>query len=278
MPKSQGFCIFCDGPGLTKEHVIANWTSAYITKNVADHGKMSIQIDNPGSREIVRPPVLKKVSGDPRSRQVRQVCGECNGGRSGGWMGKQQQLAKPIALPLILGKRTTLSYADQKTLAIWIMMTVMVSEFSDPDLGGIPKQDRHLLRIFQHPVPNWKIFIGRYPEGMTKPYLHHESASFALEDGSREDALNTQCTTYSVGHLYVHAISSKNAGWINRTRTGLGSTSWLRQLWPVIDAPLIWPPPLSLTEADAESIPGALYRAGAAINRRIEEATKGRKS
>lgn len=265
MPKPQGFCIYCGGTNLTKEHVIADWTSAYMGKNVADHGKLSIQIDLPGtSNEKIVESAIKKISGDPRSRSVRRVCLDCNRG----WMSKQQQFAKPIAVPLILGESAKVSRAGQRTLAIWIMMTVMVSEFSDPDLGGIPAQDRHLLRLFQHPVPNWKIFIGRYPDGMTKPYLHHESAALPLEDGSSDNSLNTQATTYSVGHLYVHAISSKNASFIAGSRNGLLSMNWLRQLWPVIDDPFDWPPPLSLTEADAESLPGTLYRAGSAVNRR----------
>jgi hypothetical protein len=126
---------------MTKEHVIANWTRKYLGRNVKAHGKMSVTIDNPGVPGEQVTSYVKKVDGDPRARQVRQVCKICNGG----WMKEMQDAAKPIALPIILGGRAVLSAVNQKTLVIWILMTVMTSEFSDAEFAGIPDSDRRFL-------------------------------------------------------------------------------------------------------------------------------------
>jgi len=265
MPRPQGFCVYCGGAGLTREHVIANWTARFLHKNITEHGKLSVQIDNPGLKQ--REKVLsniKKISGDPRSRSVRRVCAKCNGG----WMRDQQDRAKPLAAPMILGRPTELTRDDQRTLAVWVLMTVMTSEFSDAEFAAIPQSDRSFLRTFQAPPNNWKILIGNYPDGMTKPYLHHESAQMTYEGAESYDALDTQATTYTVGHIYVHAVSSRHREFVDGVRIDLWGANRLEQLWPVIHTPLNWPPLLRLTEQDAESIPGTLYGFAASLNKR----------
>jgi hypothetical protein len=267
MPKPQGVCIFCGGTGLTKEHVIADWTAKYLHKNIRDHGKWSIRIDEPGDSARIVSNEIKKIDGDPRSRKVRRVCLVCNGG----WMRAQQDLAKPIALPMILGSKATLFRREQMTLAIWVLMTVMTSEHSDPEYAAIPQRHRDFLRVFQSPPDNWKIFFARYPKGMTEPYLHHESSEIIFEGIPSDNALNTQATTYSVGHVYVHAVSSTQSLFIDHVRPnllfGLNRTF---QLWPIVEDVLRWPPPLSFTEDDAQAAPGTLYRYGAEVNRRSQ--------
>jgi hypothetical protein len=271
MPKPHGTCIYCGSSKneLTKEHVLADWTSRFFEgMTLSAHSKSSVVIEHAGVSGERIMSSIKKIDGDPRARKVRKVCKPCNGG----WMKGQQDVARRIAELLISGLPATLSAADQKTLAILVSMTVMVSEFSDAEFAGIPDTDRSFIRAFLSLPANWKIWIGCYPRGDANPYLHHESASFPAKDGSGDDALNTQATTYTVGHLYVHAISSVRPWVISSAILMPQTVSTIRQLWPIIEVPMTWPPPLSLTEEGAESFPGTMYRFAAAMNRRNEAA------
>jgi hypothetical protein len=54
MAKKQGQCIFCGGLGLTREHIWADWASAYIKKNVTRHGKLESIIHSPGKDPKMR--------------------------------------------------------------------------------------------------------------------------------------------------------------------------------------------------------------------------------
>lgn len=263
MPRPQGFCIFCRGTDLTKEHIIADWTAQYLPKNVPSHTKTSLRIDEPSLVETVQRSA-KKIDGDPRSRKIRKVCKSCNGG----WMRKQQDLAKPIAAPMIQGQKVCLSSANQKTLAIWILMTIMVSEFSDEEFGAIPLADRQFLKAMQSPPSNWKILLGHYPHGIRVPYLHHESAALNLHGAPIDnEALNTQATTYTVGHVYVHAVSSVDPKFVAGVHANPRENR-LVQIWPVLSDLRTWPETLSLSHAEANGIPGTLYRYAVELNRR----------
>jgi hypothetical protein len=123
MPRPQRFCIFCGRPGLTREHVWADWLKKYIPKNEINHTSFSATL-HPTRSDFRR----KKVAGDLRSRRLRVVCRSCNNG----WMSRLQERAKPLLLPLIKGESTAFTYDEQELLAAWITMSIMVAEQFDP--------------------------------------------------------------------------------------------------------------------------------------------------
>jgi hypothetical protein len=272
---AQGRCVFCGGSRLTHEHVYADWTRRYIRKNVPKHGLLSTIINTPG----VNPETLsnlKPVSGDPRSRRVRCVCQRCNNG----WMKRIQDDVQSTAIPLITGKKTTLTRSTQKLVAMWIAMAVIVSEFSNRSsqefsaekTAGVPETDRRWLYNFQTIPPNWKIWIGHYPSGHDDAFWHHESLVFLDEDApnvasSDGHRPNTQATTYTVGKLYVHAFSSVRGDVVRGWKVGTRAAHWLRQIWPSIEETIVWPP-FPMSENHAWEIPGALHDFATAVNRR----------
>jgi len=178
-----------------------------------------------------------------------------------------QNLAKPIAERIIQGHAVTLSASDQKVLSMWVLMTVIVSEWSDPEYQAVPEGDRRFMWSMQSPPAHWKIFLGLHPEGVKDPYLHHESAAFPNGSGDN-DALNTQATSYTVGNLYVHAVSSTIPAVVDGFKINLWGCPRLVQLWPIINAPQGWPPLVSLSRNDAERIAWAMYDYIGEVNRR----------
>src|ERR1039457_52556 len=93
-------CIFCGRSGdtveITREHVWADWLKEYIPKNDVRHTALHGIIERDGSLQHT----IRTWGGDAQSRRLRIVCRCCNNG----WMGKLQEHAKDILIPLISGQ------------------------------------------------------------------------------------------------------------------------------------------------------------------------------
>ena len=271
MTRTKRFCIFCGGPGLTKEHIWADWASRFVPKMVPFHTKLTLEIQMPGIADN-SVSNFKKVDGDPRSRKVRRVCKNvCNGG----WMAKLQDRVKPIALPLILGREAILSASDQRLLGAWVGMAVMCSEYSDEDFAAIPQSDRDFLRNFMMLPSSWKVWIGNCPDGEKDPIWNHQSGAFP-DDGvgvpeanpGHKDTLNTQMTAYTFGRLYILAISSTRPNIVRLWRNGLEGVGRLRQIIPIIDDKVTWPPLIAVSSLDIWNDMDGLRRLAIDMNRR----------
>jgi hypothetical protein len=107
--------------------------------------------------------------------------------------------------------------------------------------------------------------------------LNLQVSRIATEGSCSDNGLNTQATTYTVGDLYVHAISTTaDPTIVTGARLGWQNLNVMRQLWPIVEIPLFWPPPITMTEAMAEGFPGTMYEFGAQINRRRQGMAEGR--
>ncbi len=193
-----------------------------------------------------------------QSRRARCVCATCNNG----WMSEIVEAAKPALLPLIEGKRCRLSSDDKSRITAWIAVAVTVSEFEDREHITVPRHHRDWLWTTRTAPPDWKIWLGDYARDKWIPqWIHHRFS--VTEPGEppparrQEAPMNAQTTTYAVGRLYIHALSSAVPG---------GALDWqfqgrdhdlLRQLWPTAPYSLLWPPP-TMNDKDADRIAGAL--------------------
>lgn len=153
----MGKCIFCEAVGkLTKEHIWADWLKKYIPKdmpNYTAHRQMLWR----GGRKTDRQ--VRLVGGDIRSMRVKCVCNSkthakstprregCNDGR----MGKLQEAAKPIVIPLIEGKSIALTARSQQILAGWIAIDLlfaqrhMIRRYLVSTLSKLSATDRGML-------------------------------------------------------------------------------------------------------------------------------------
>jgi hypothetical protein len=250
---SPKVCIFCGGRPLTKEHVLSDWLAPLIRAKMLNYESIEADIgaQGPSSSKRTR-------SGHPTSRRIRCVCKSCNNG----WMKAIVDAAKPTVEQLIQGKPYRLTSRHQKQLAAWIATAVIISEFEDPQQVTIPAADRQWLWTQRTPPSNWKIWIGDYHRSRWVPHwIHHRFSVTGPDEPAPEKGAegprNTQTTSYVVGRLYVHAVSSAVSG---------GALNWqfqgrdrqvLRQIWPASTYSVVWPPP-AMEDRDADRIADAL--------------------
>jgi hypothetical protein len=248
----KGKCIFCGNVGLlTHEHIWADWLKKYIPKNMPNHraGRM---IRGRQAKPIKV--TARLVGGDLRSKRVRCVCASetyapnsKHKGCNDGWMKDIQDQAKPIVVPLIDGQACSLNVRQQRILSAWIAMAVICSEYSHPDDVSIREKDRNILRT-KHvpPANNWKIWVGRHQKDPSRRHWLHHTLKITKEVGQTSTApptpYNTQSTTYSVGELFIHAISSAYPKCVSEFHLTRSALPILFQIWPVRATPLRWPP------------------------------------
>jgi hypothetical protein len=263
MSKPRKLCIFCGRPGVTKEHIWADWLAPYLPRGQINHERLS---ETAYQTHVVQE--IKKQSGSSQSGTVRVVCRECNNG----WMSALQNAAKPILVPLLKGERAALFKKAQNTLAAWTAMFTMVAEFQSrtPRRVAIPAAHRRHLMDTRTVPSDWKIWVGCYERQSWPRVYVHNTLPVSSESGSvhqTDDGLplpNTQTTTFVVGKLYVHVLSTAIRGGINRQRILMSS---IAQLWPFKTSPVGWPR-TPLTDDEAERI-AMTYVRGAEIRSQL---------
>jgi hypothetical protein len=257
----QNRCIFCGVVGrLTKEHIWANWLKAYIPKDMVNYQAGTVTVDGLGRPLLERG---KTVAGDPHSLRVKCVCEACNNG----WMSRLQERAKPVVLPLIKGETTTLTRRKQELASAWIAMAVICAEFGDRSRVAVQPEDRQwLMTRRMPPATGWKIWIGRHQRSrlIRRPHLTHYALRVVeQETGERPfrgmPFFNTQATTYVVGELHVHAISSAWPRCVSEWRFPHPYSLRLRRIWPPRSIDVRWPPKASLSNEEASFISSCFF-------------------
>lgn len=251
----MGTCIFCSKTGkLTYEHIRADWLKRYLPKTRVNYEAGRVIVNRPGTPDAV---TSKKVGGDPLSRRVKCVCESCNTG----WMKELQDLAKPIVVPMLDGNAVSLRRREQRTLAAWVAMAVTCSEFEKGSLKAIHQKDREIL--YQHKVPprtNWRIWLGRH---RGKSFDDHRALLILPEKKADHAAFaaaptyNTQSTTYTVGEIFIHVVTSDWATCVRKYR--IFPPGVLVELWPPNGTPFVWPPGHILDDAEAAQIAAGFF-------------------
>lgn len=258
MPKPQRFCIYCNGPGLTHEHMWADWLRHYIPRTKTQHGYRK-QIVFP---EKIQQSVYYKT-GDAHARRIRRVCLSCNTG----WMSRLQEAARPHLEPMLEGRKVSLHRKAQTTLAAWVAMMVMTAEFVDDAMVAIPADERQFLMERRRPKGHWQIWlsVSQNPLRDNQQLWFHNVMTLMKEGDdpacySAEES-NTQTSTICLGnHLIVHVMSSKVAQsilrrWVNPKAVAPA----LVRIWPIRTATVIWPPSRGLTEAGIHFVANDLF-------------------
>jgi hypothetical protein len=255
MHKSQKFCIFCNGTGLTKEHTWADWLRNYLPKGEDSHSFFS-GIVHPTHMESS----VKKRQGSARSRKLRIVCKSCNGG----WMSDLQQKAKPILIPLINGETVVLDKEKQKIIAAWATMSCMVAEFFSPEKAAISKAEREWLWKNGTAPENWKIWVGNYKRGNWVGHWVHNTLPIVDEidpklSEKKTPKPNTQTSTYVVGQLYIHAFSCPFPEFVHRCGLSNTGAKKFAQIWPLRESMIAWPTNV-ISDREADNMAGEIFK------------------
>jgi hypothetical protein len=260
--KSQGLCVFCGRPGLSKEHVWPQWTHEFVPRetagrNVRAAGKVSME--NP---KLVVTEMKRERQGSVNTLQVRVVCKQhCNNG----WMSILEERVKPILTPLMLGQSVELGQREETILATWITKTVMMFEFAYPkNVSSSTEQRRHVMNN-QEPPPGWHIWIAHYHGEQWKTAAVRKSAALgvvrghlAVVDLNGSNAKNTQSVVFGIGELLVVALATSIP--LMTFEIPPNFEPFTPQLWPLKQQPLCWSTGKILNDADATILTNGFSR------------------
>jgi len=155
--KKVNGCCFCNGPGLTKEHIWPDWAAdllpdsgSYFRAKIRGGGGLSPggSVEGHWSRQ-----------GAVKTIRLRVVCKPCNSG----WMGDMEQAVKPILKPMLNDKQISLSRDNQQTLAQYFAMKAMVADLSRPPYA-FTENERNLFYLERAIPDRCRIHLSRYPD------------------------------------------------------------------------------------------------------------------
>lgn len=164
-------------------------------------------------------PVSSKMitrQGGAITKKIRVVCKKCNNG----WMSQLEDLAKPILTPLIVGEPIVLNRDQQRIVAEWITLKMMVSEHNIPPDVILPQIDRDNFFTDRTIPPYFHIWvISSNSEKWRSRYIRH-NATFSLPPVvPTSPKKNTQTIAWGVGRLFIYVMMS--------TAGGVDLTKWI---------------------------------------------------
>ena len=258
--KGRRQCIFCEGYGVTKEHLFAEWMKMLFprdgsTTHTAAHITWPDKIISRVPKDI-----RMQRQGHIGSKRARVVCGKCNNG----WLSQLETWAKKAIPPMAIGRRCNLVPEGQAKLATWAVKTAMVAEQLQLREIGITQAERTFLMVNQAPPDGWYVYVGSYVGGdwaelsvfqtrgrvSPTPLLHPDKAPHYV-----------QATTFGAGHILFSVVSSSLPSAVAKF------SRWepykLIQIWPPQPRSVLWPAIDTLTDSDAYDVANILRRSDA---------------
>jgi hypothetical protein len=178
-----------------------SWMRAYDTGSHTRTNHTIVRgptIDNP--RMIVKRG--RQRSGSPLRQSLRVVCEPCNTG----WMSRVQEASKPILAPLIEGTFRALSLNEALIVTRMAVLMTMTYEFADPETIVTSQATRTTFKNTLSPPPNWIVVLAPYAGSNLHCAIYHKSGAVTLP--SIPAPLNAQTTTFAVGALMLHTLST----------------------------------------------------------------------
>src|SRR5262249_27441361 len=133
MARPQRFCIFCDGPGLSKTHIWPDWLERLLGSGT--HRTEEFDANDQDRKSKLR-------QGGLFTQKPYLTCESCNTG----WMAKIEGVITSFARPIFASFEhlTILNARKQRALATWIALVTILAEYIDHKRGNIcvPKADR----------------------------------------------------------------------------------------------------------------------------------------
>ena len=237
MNKPRGYCIFCGGGNLTKEHFYPDWMAPLLPPS-AGYGE---QIGS------VHPERRAQVSRDAKrpasiaTKKMRVVCGECNSG----WMNRLEAKARPHLTRMIQGKRFMLTPDEQSSVAKWAVMKAMTAEVGIAMDPMTHPDDRSAMRDRQDIPWYYRVYAGSHSLGQKLGYLRKCSVfgnpltgPIPVLDGMRR---NVQQATILLGHAFIHINAARLEGFYIEDLVEIPLVHKHMRLWPLTGDRRKWP-------------------------------------
>lgn len=228
-------CIFCQGYGMSKEHLWPDWLSSYFNKTSNDKHVSELY-----SSEGKSPSILQRRNERPGNlitKKFRVVCETCNNG----WMSQLEEKVKPTLLGIIENKSVTLTEQNLSILSRWLVMKVMVAEQSEEGTQVTPEVERK--KFYENEkIPNYfRVYIARQKTTHESAYLR-QSATLALSPDGPSPPLNgmrrnTQTVGFLIGSLFAYVTAARVDNFDLESSLNLKQ---LRRIYPNQGGELIW--------------------------------------
>jgi hypothetical protein len=182
---------------------------------------------------------------------IRNVCQSCNNG----WMGDYEERFRDFAHSMINGNPITLDEAQCRILIEYICYKILIIDVGFKD-RFIP--DHVAREFYEHrKIPDdIEIYILNCPVGNWRLGIRCVGGFFAEEVPDPKAPPNVKSYAFGFGNMFVYAIYK--LGGIFPARFSPGKSI---SLFPPMRSLLRWPPILSITDGEAESIAMAVVNA-----------------
>ena len=197
--RSVAPCIFCGRFGdKSKEHIWSDWMAKlFPAEGIPSHHEV-LHVHTRKSVHVSSTVLTRQ--GAAITKKLRVVCRACNHG----WMKAVDEAVRPILTPLIKGEPIVLNRDQQRMLAEWISLKMMVAEHNVPTEVVVRQADRD--RFFaDRTIPSYfRIWvISSNSEKWRSRYIRH-NATFGLPGTPMPTAKrNTQTIAWGVGRLFI---------------------------------------------------------------------------
>jgi hypothetical protein len=191
-------CLFCgENRKMTKEHILPRWMREEFPELAKEpvYSGSRFEYDSPagnGPKERIVGG-REQGGGGPFTRQARVVCGSCNGG----WMSVLETAVRQPLVQMIKGLPVTLALEDQKKVALWSAMKLMVAYFDEhyggkrPPLEVIGIEDPRALYRNRALGPRMVMTLARYQPGPTQREPFHRIIFERMDHGGGKHSYQT---------------------------------------------------------------------------------------
>lgn len=233
-------CIFCgaEDQKVSKEHLWSKWMSEHVE---GSSGGTSGRIRSAGTSKITSRNDWPSTGFD---REISGPCKHCNEG----WMAALEDEAAPLLIPMLYNEEVTLRPEEQRTVARWVTLKVLVAQEGHGDMKRVIPRERYRLFYADRSLPiGAQVWIGRYNGAGAWPTNYQYRELYITMQGHDEPpSPNAYLVGFTIGYLaFLYWGHEIERGPVADTRQ---VASYLTQVWPATGLAK-WPP-LGLMEAD----------------------------
>ena len=235
-------CIFCGSTKLSREHIFPRWLHPFMAPRGNRAATVRISVEHKDRIDLVDD---LRLSGALRDFQVKCVCGNYSGCCNNEWMRNLEDRVRPIIEPVLRGERVRLSEGDQKVIATWAILKVMVMHHR-----FVHHTQRKQMRAKSEPPRRWNVWIANYGGRTTDG--HWLVRPLGLDPpGSRRRpnrtgaVPNAHATTQIINNLLVHVVKLPmddfGVNWKWKDHAGAPLRGTVLRIWPPTGHSIIWP-------------------------------------
>jgi hypothetical protein len=226
------------------EHLFSRWTHKYLPRRKLGRSSVLRAKLFSDRTEFER----QRPSGNIIDKKSYCVCERhCNNG----WMRKHiDEPAKSIMTPLIQGKKSLITQADQRKIAAWAFLKTIIYEYENLDKTQVTvsKVDRNIIMATHLPrLGRCGIWIGHYvrntwiPHLVGIPFYFHEGKPTIESLDMPVTEYNSRIFTQVVGQLFFQVIYIPSPEFIHRFRFETPNGGKLTRIWPPPSEAFAWP-------------------------------------